>query len=548
MENVFWLGGSARERLMQSWAEGVRHKVLPLLLEAEDEFSGMYARVGRPNWSVTRMLGCLLLQELDNKSDQALLDSLAFDIRYQHALGIAGDEAYLSRRSLVAFRGRLVEHDPSMTLVRDLFDRVRATMCAELGVDTSEQRIDSTWVISNIRIRGRLGLFRQTVRHFMMWLEKTEPRQFERLSSSLREWHRDFDDSWEQPSETAKHRPLILRLARWAYEIEQAFAGDETITSQEPYRLVERLLREQCIITKADNNNDGDTDEADGAQAKVEITVHEKMNKSDGAMRTPHDPDATTGMKGVGYHVQVTETCNNDSCEVITDFEVAPAHIPDTGRATDAIERLDERGVHPEVLYADGGYPTPASLAESEELGTLLHAPVNRKNMPETKMTRMDFTVDERDGRIVSCPRGYAPVLHTIRAATPTRTSPFALFDGEHCRSCPKLNNCPVQSPGKSHPNGKYRLEESRGLYLRDKTFAEQRTQEWREAYRIRAGTEASMSELKRAHGLGRMRVRRRVRVTLAVAFKLMACNVKRWVNCVKNAADASREWVGQAA
>lgn len=546
MENALWLGGLAQARLKQSWAEGFCCKVLPVLLDAEDEFRGVYAAVGRPNWSVARLLGCMLLQELENKSDQQAVDSIVFDVRYQHALGLAGDEAYLTRRSLVGFRSRLANHGEAMALVRSLFDRICTTMCAELNLSTREQRTDSTWIISNIRVRGRLGLFRQTVRQFMMWLEHTAPSQLERLSPGLHAWHRDFDDGWEHPGEIAKHRPLILQLARWAYEIEQEFASDEAISSQEPYHLLERLLREQCIINKGD---DLDADDVDGAQEKVEITVPGALRKGAGAMRTPHDPDATTGMKGVGYHVHVTETCNNDGrSEVITDFEVMPAHIPDIERTTDAIKRLSERELQPEILYADGGYPTPTGLAESEKLGTQLHAPVNRNKMPPTKMSRMDFKVDENDSKVLSCPRGHAPVMHSERAVTPGRRSPFALFDSAHCLPCPELENCPVQSPGKSHPNGSFRLEETRGLYLRDKSYIEQRSQSWRDKYKIRAGVEGTMSELKRAHGMGRLRVRRRPRVSLAVTFKLMACNIKRWLKCAWTAAESSQESAMQAA
>lgn len=545
LDNSLWLGGSSRERLHQTWAELFCRKVLPLLLEAEDEFSDLYAAIGRPNWSVARMLGCMLLQEFGDETDQEILDNVTFDVRYQHALGLPANEAYLSRRSLVDFRSRLLQRDPEMKTVRELFDRVCAAICADLKLNTSEQRIDSTHIISNIRVRSRLGLFRQTVRHFLMWLEDRTPGELDRLSSELRAWHRDFDDSWESPRELSKHRPLILQLARWAYEIEQEFARDEAVTSHEPYQLIARLIREQCIVTDVDGDDRGD---ADGTKEKVTIAVHDALQKSDGAMRTPHDPDATTSKKGVGYHVQVTETCNNSGCEVITDFEVAPAHIPDTGRATDAIKRLDERGLRPEVLYADGGYPTPASLAESEELGNRLHAPVDRTSMPVTKMSRMDFVVAEQDNQIRTCPRGHAPVLHTNRAATPTRRSPFALFSADDCRPCPDLENCPVQSPGESHPNGKFRLEESRGLYLRDKTYIEQRSESWREAYRIRAGIEASMSELKRAHGIDRLRVRGRARVTLSVIFKLMSRNIKRWVRCVQDTLDGTRECIGQAA
>jgi len=44
-----------------------------------------------------------------------------------------------------------------------------------------------------------------------------------------------------------------------------------------------------------------------------------------------------------------------------------------------------------------------------------------------------------------------------------------------------------------------------------------------------RAGIEATNSELKRSHGIGKLRVRRAVKVCFAVACKVIACNIKRW-------------------
>ena len=56
-------------------------------------------------------------------------------------------------------------------------------------------------------------------------------------------------------------------------------------------------------------------------------------------------------------------------------------------------------------------------------------------------------------------------------------------------------------------------------------------TEEWRKRYGIRAGIEGTNSELKRAHGLGRLRVRGGRRVRLAVYLKTLACNFKRMVH-----------------
>jgi hypothetical protein len=55
-------------------------------------------------------------------------------------------------------------------------------------------------------------------------------------------------------------------------------------------------------------------------------------------------------------------------------------------------------------------------------------------------------------------------------------------------------------------------------------------TPEFRKRYAARAGIEATASELKRAHGMGRLWVRRDSRVRLAVFLKSIACNVKRMV------------------
>ena len=68
---------------------------------------------------------------------------------------------------------------------------------------------------------------------------------------------------------------------------------------------------------------------------------------------------------------------------------------------------------------------------------------------------------------------------------------------------------------------------------MRDHMYALQQTTEWKDRYKIRAGIEATNSELKRAHGIGKLRVRRMVKVCFAVACKLIACNIKRWAKAL---------------
>jgi hypothetical protein len=56
----------------------------------------------------------------------------------------------------------------------------------------------------------------------------------------------------------------------------------------------------------------------------------------------------------------------------------------------------------------------------------------------------------------------------------------------------------------------------------------EQQEPDFKEAYKIRAGIESTMAELKGGHGADDLRVRGRDRVEGAMLFKAMALNVKR--------------------
>jgi len=150
------LSSSLRTRLKDSWAQLFKAQILPILLNSEDNFSMLYGTTGRPNFSVARMLGLCFLQELYNLSDQQALDAFGFDIRWRYALDLGDEDAYLSRRSLVEFRRRLADKDPDMKIVRTIFEKISKAAINKLDISASDQRVDSTHIVSNICTRGRL--------------------------------------------------------------------------------------------------------------------------------------------------------------------------------------------------------------------------------------------------------------------------------------------------------------------------------------------------------------------------------------------------------
>ncbi len=505
---------SLRSRLESSWARLFRFEVLPILLKNEDRYAMLYGKTGRPNFSVARLLGLCLLQELNNLSDQQALDTFSFDIRWRYALDVGEEEDYLSRRSLVEFRRRLAAKDPEMKLVRNVFDNVRDSALSKLSLSAGNQRLDSTHIISNIRVRGRLALFSNTLTRFLKSLNED---QLLRVPKAIQEWHSREPEGWFGLG-PAEQKIKLQELAQYLYELIVFFEKD--LASSEPYQLLTRLFSEQCEFT---------TDEQ---SSRVQV-----KKKSEGAaLQSPYDPDASCGHKGPGYSLHMAETCNNSKTEIITDYEVHGAARSDIGKALSVIERLDAAGLKPETLFADGGYPSVPSAAKVIEQGIEFITPVNRSRLGDDVVGRDLFQFDSQ-GLATKCPMGRAPIDHrTLSAHNTTRRSLHAIFDGRLCRSCTMLDQCPVRAPNHRSRGcrardavGDFRLEITPELRLRDQMHAIQQTREWKDRYRIRAGIEATNSELKQSHGIGRLRVRRWAKVCFAVACKVTACNIKRW-------------------
>jgi hypothetical protein len=184
----------------------------------------------------------------------------------------------------------------------------------------------------------------------------------------------------------------------------------------------------------------------------------------------------------------------------------------------------------PHTLYEDGGYPMGQGIIDAAKRGVEIIAPMTGGRLPEGTIGRERFSFDSATSLCTCCPAGHAPIRHDLRSTYRNHpTTLHAYFDGHKCRSCEHLERCIVRPPN-SGKKGSYHVEIGAHLIARDTVLAAQRHNEWWKRYAIRSGIEATVSELKRAHRIGKLRVRRLPRVRLAVSFKITACNVKRWL------------------
>jgi hypothetical protein len=369
-----------------------------------------------------------------------------------------------------------------------------------------------------------MELFSNTLTLFLKSLDKSG---FSKVPKPIQKWFKTEPEGWFGLG-PAEQRDKLVDLARSIYKLIIIFEKDKKVRSSEPYQLIERLFEEQCEVQKNPLSKKR-------SAKNVEIVVKERTKGE--TLQSPYDPDASYGHKGSGYSAQITETCNNSGKpEIITDYEVHGAGRSDMGKAIDTVERLDSAGLKPDTIYADGGFPSVPTAFKIVSKDVEFMTPVNRAHLSKEVLGRDSFEIDS-DGFVTKCPKGFNPIDHRILSANNTTDRALhAIFDGDICRACNILDQCPVRAPNHRvrgcDPRdtvGDFRLEITPQLLLRDQMYSAQQTDEWKDRYKIRSGIEATMSELVRTHGLRKLRVRKAPKVCLAVACKLIACNIKRW-------------------
>jgi len=539
LESRFLLPPEKQARLKRSWAHVFLTRVMPLIDEEvmRDSFD---PGNGRPNRSIRLLTGVHLLKSWNDLTDEQVLENLEYNLQWQYALGITAEEAHLPQKTLHNHRVRLVESGQGMAM----FDGIVKGLVEMDGLSVSRQRLDSTHLMSDMAVLTRLGLFVETETHFLEELKAEYPEKVASLEGVVVQRYLEREGYFADAKRDQAQRRLPVAARDLLYLVRR-FERDDAVNGWESYRLMVRLLAEQCDVTGGEGGTGGEPAE--------KVALKDPKEISGASLQSPHDPDATYGHKGKGYEAQVVETCVEENpYQVVTHVEINGANESDQHATVPVVEKLAEKGLAPEELEADTGYGSGENIVACAVVGVKLVAPVQDPASPEKVDPRWEpaaeapaptpcadspasavdseplgldaFRFNATFDEATACPAEHAPIRQEVLdGSVPYK----ATFDGERCRGCPLAGRCPTRVEARTG---------NRVLNWRDVKAAtatrqrEQRETAFKEAYKIRSGIESTMEELKGRHGARDLRVRRRPRVELAVTFKVMALNVKRAV------------------
>lgn len=451
-----------RERCESRWAGPFRRQALPILRRVEEEFADLYdPEMGRPNRPVELVLGVLILKEMGDLTDQEALDALEYDVRWWYALEREPQELPLCQKTRHNFRTGLLEH-PDTEKKKLAFRRVTDELIVALGGKVDRQRLDSTHLLSNIALRNRLGMFCDVVRSFLGAVKKRDGKAYEAIPEGLRQRYaleRRYEDAKQ------KDRPRRLEvIARDVGRLVERFRDDATVSKGEEFELLERLLREQCVVTpKPQEPKKDDDDQGEGG---VPVALKEASEVGSDSLQSAHDADVTyNAKKGKGYEVQIAETCaEGNDVQMITDVSVTRSCESDQRATVPMVKAVEEAEWKPKEVVADTAYSGGENAAALARKGVNLLAPAAVTGKPQP-------------GKIYEAP----------------------------------AMECPKETPEAIE-------------WLRQ----QEASPDFKSRYSIRSGIESTNAELKGKHGMRKLRVRGAERVKISVYFKALACNLKR--------------------
>jgi hypothetical protein len=496
------LDDTKRARMEGSWAHAYQRKALGLI--DEDRFAKYFdPENGRPNKSVRLVVSVLVLKEVFNLTDAEALFELEWNLAWHHAIDLEPAEAHTCQKTLHNFRKLLLDDDQGA----GLFESTTAKLIESAGLSTRRQRQDSTHILSNIKILTRLGLFTSTIMQFLKALRDEHPRLCVEVSEELLGRYLDREGYFAD----ARSSEAPRRLSESAVDVHwlvKRFGEHRDVAAMESFALLRRLYEDQCVPPETDTPE------------KVEL--QEKPSSS--SLQSPSDPDVKYGHKGKGFEVQLAETCDEQNpFQAVTAVSVNDANESDQKQVLPTLEQIERTCAKaPDAMHGDCGFGSGENIvAAKEKHGTELLAPIGSK--PSDKgVTLGDFELDATGEHVLRCPVGEAPALHQTTNKGRVR---LAIFADEKCSGCPLRGQCPAEKRGETRV---LRFTAADAAVARRRV--EQETPEFKEGHKIRSGIEATNSEMKRCHGLGKLRVRRRVRVNLAVRLKALALNMKRYV------------------
>jgi transposase len=488
------------------------------------DFAALFSSTGQPAEAPALLALITIMQFAEGLSDAQAADAVRSRIDWKYALALELTDPGFDASVLCEFRKRLITGNAELLLFETMLTLFRQQRLLKAK---GRMRTDSTHVLAAIQVLNRLECVGESLRQALNtlascvpdWLQSWVPTVwFDRYSRRFSEYRLPAErpgryalaeqigtdgrlllHKLSEPSAPAGLRALpAVQVLRQVW-VQQFYAGDE----QQPirWRSADDLPPASLLIS------------------------------------SPYDSEARYSKKRdtewTGYKVHLTETCDEDTPNLITDVTTTPATSADSEVLPTIQSNLASRQLTPSEQLVDAGYTSADHLLTSRSEHQIdLLGPVAEDYSWQAKagegFAAGQFVIDWEAKQAI-CPQGERSVVWLSRTDRQGQASVQIRFSKSACAGCGCRASCTRSASG------------PRRLLVREREHFEalqaarerQQSELFKQQYARRAGIEGTISQgthtgdLRRSRYIGLVKTRL-MHVLLAAALNFM--RVAAWL------------------
>jgi len=424
----------------------------------------------------------VFIQKLYNLSDERVIEEARVNLAYKWFIGLNPEDQLPDSSLLSLFRVHKIGAGEVETLLLELVKQ-----CVEKGiVKSSTVIIDATHTQSKHEASKPLQVLKQAAHRLIRSVKKQNPKMLKKLP--------DMPEFFGETRE--KEKQALHYLAELGAAVEELVRGAEgglKLRLEETRKIVED---ERLLAWK-------------GVQSAI-------------------DPDARFGWKSAtssffGYKESIAMTEDG----IITAVKVEAGNASDPKALPDLIGNTKATGLKIKEVIADKAYGSFNNLKTLEADQIQATIALNEMMLNGHQDEQREKFNYHKDSETVECPAGH----HSVRRARTGKKNGnnsqkmTYYFDIEKCKSCPLREGC--YKPGSATKTYSVTLDPD----FKSKAVRYNKSEDFKERYRMRYKIEQKNNELKTHHGLAKTQYSRGLLgVRIQTVLTAIAVNAKRIV------------------
>jgi len=317
----------------------------------ETLFKPLYDQTtGAPNAPIRILVGMLSLKEGFGWSDHELYTECRFNLLVRSALGLCNiNDSIPVESTYYLFRKRLHDYqkETGEEIIEKVFREITKGQVIDFHVNGRRIRMDSKLIGSNIAWCTRYEIIHNALVSFYKAFKGTLNLK---LSRELRKELEEIALTESKKLVYSKNREEIQKSLQSLGILADKILNALDEHDNENYGMLKRVFGEHFRV-----NGTGGVD-----------TLPKEEIKS-GSVQNPNDTECAfrdkDGQKVKGYSANLTETCDEDSLNLILDVQLLPVNTPDVDFFQPGITNSSEvLGQVPSKVHSDGAYQSPENV------------------------------------------------------------------------------------------------------------------------------------------------------------------------------------------